>query len=355
MPVLERLITPLQGTTIFEVTQRCNNDCLYCYNVWKGEQSYPRGEMSTADAKGVISKIRRECPSRYIAFSGGEPLMRSDIIDLVSHASTHGLIPTLITNGTFLDDARVKGLIHAGTRLFELTLLASEKSLHNRLCRNSSFDAALDALVRIKEHKGRVAVVFVATRWNIGYLEETLKLCLAMGVNSLMLNRLNPGGEALRHMDDLFPSLEEVHSALEIADRFAREYDFSISCGIAMQPCLIDTGKFRYISFGYCSAGTNRSYHTIDSIGNLRICNHTPTILGSFLKESYAGLTSRRVIAPFVKAIPEFCTPCPMRFTCQGGCKAAAQVCYGSIYHEEPFLNKNLKHSQYGRPSMHCL
>ena len=355
MPILERLITPSQGSTVFEVTQRCNNDCLYCYNVWKGKQPYPRGEMNTAEAKGVTSKIRQECPTRYIAFSGGEPLMRRDIVDLVSHASTLGLIPTLITNGTLLDDTKVKGLIKAGTRLFELTLLAPEKSLHNQLCRNYCFDAVLDALVRIKENKGRVAVVFVATRLNIPYLEETLKLCLAIGVNSLMLNRLNPGGEALQHMDELFPSLDEVQRALEIADRFAREYVFNISCGIAMQPCLIDTGKFRHIGFGYCSAGTNRSYYTIDSIGNLRICNHTPTILGSFLRKPYARLTSRKVIGSFVKAIPEFCNSCPMRFTCQGGCKAAAQVCYGSIYHKEPFLNKNFKHSRNSTPSRHCL
>jgi len=140
----------------------------------------------------------------------------------------------------------------------------------------------------------------------------TLKLCLAIGINSVMLNRLNPGGEALRHMDELFPSLDEVKGALEIADQFAKEYGFSISCGIAaMQPCLIDTRKIKNIGFGYCSAGTNRSYYTIDSIGNLRICNHTPAIPGSFFTEPYARLTSRKVIGPFVSAIPEFCNHVP--------------------------------------------
>jgi radical SAM protein with 4Fe4S-binding SPASM domain len=302
--------------------------------------------MNTADAKSVISKIRQECPARYIAFSGGEPLMRKDIVELVSHASCLGLVPTLITNGTLMDEPLVKDLIQAGIRLFELTLLAPEKSIHNRLCRSDSFNAVLDALVRIKENKGRVAVVFVATKWNIRYLEETLKLCLAIGVNSLMLNRLNPGGEALRHMDELFPSLDEVKGALETADQFAKEYEFSISCGIAMQPCLVDTRKFKNIGFGYCSAGTNRSYYTIDSIGNLRLCNHTPSILGNFLNEPYAKLTARKKIAPFMKARPKFCDPCPYRFTCQGGCKAAAEVCYGDLCHVDPFLEKNIEYTK---------
>ncbi len=43
----------------------------------------------------------------------------------------------------------------------------------------------------------------------------------------------------------------------------------------------------------------------------------------------------------FVEAVPAFCNPCVLRDTCQGGCKAAAQVCYGSLTAEEPFLHRN--------------
>lgn len=183
-------------------------------------------------------------------------------------------------------------------------------------------------------------MLFVATKLNIHTLEETLKLCLALGIDGLMMNRFNPGGEGMKHRDELMPSLESMKEALKIANQFAREYRFSISCGIAIHPCLIDTTPFSYLSFGYCSAGTNRSYYTIDSLGNLRACNHTPSILGNFLTEPYAQLTSRKKVAPFMKARPGFCDPCPYRFTCQGGCKASAQVCYGDLCHIDPFLEK---------------
>ena len=46
-------------------------------------------------------------------------------------------------------------------------------------------------------------------------------------------------------------------------------------------------------------------------------------------------------LAAFVEAAPAFCDPCSLRETCQGGCKAAAQVCYGSLSAEEPFLHLN--------------
>lgn len=343
MPIIqERLISAPLGSIIFEVTQRCNNNCLYCYNVWKGDQPYPKGELNTAAAKTVLLKIRRECPTGYMAFSGGEPLMRQDMVELVSYASWLGLIPTLITNGTLLGPTMVKELIQAGIRLFELPLLTSEKSIHDRLCQNKSFESVIDSLVTIKEKKGKVVVVFVATRWNIRHLEETLKLCLAIGVDGLMLNRFNPGGEGSRHIDELLPSPDEMKEALTTANQFAKEYGFSISCGIAIHPCLVDTRPFRHVSFGYCSAGTNSSYYTIGPLGYFRICNHTPNILGNFLTEPYAQLTARKLVDPFVKARPEFCKLCSYRFTCQGGCKASAQVCYGDLCHNDPFLEKNI-------------
>jgi radical SAM protein with 4Fe4S-binding SPASM domain len=75
-------------------------------------------------------------------------------------------------------------------------------------------------------------------------------------------------------------------------------------------------------------------------LGNLRPCNHTPTILGNLLEEPFADLVAADRMASFTAAVPDFCAVCRLRKTCQGGCKAAAQVCYGSLDAEEPFLRQ---------------
>jgi len=95
------------------------------------------------------------------------------------------------------------------------------------------------------------------------------------------------------------------------------------------------------VSFGFCSAGTDRAYYAIDPLGNLRPCNHSDTILGNLLVESFAALTAPGRISNFASAIPAFCSDCDHRLECQGGCKASAQVCYGSLTAEEPFLHYN--------------
>ncbi len=76
-------------------------------------------------------------------------------------------------------------------------------------------------------------------------------------------------------------------------------------------------------------------------MGNLRPRNHTPTILGNLLEESCADLIAPERMKEFVEAVPALCAPCALRDTCQGGCKAAAQVCYSSLTAEEPFLHRN--------------
>ena len=132
-----------------------------------------------------------------------------------------------------------------------------------------------------------------------------------------------------------------MNRALAIADAASAEFDFPISCSIPMQPCLIDHTAYPHLNFGFCAAGTERAYDTLDPLGNLRPCNHTPTILGNLLEAPFADLVAAERMAAFVKARPAFCDPCALRDTCQGGCKAAAQVCYGSLAAEEPFLHLN--------------
>jgi radical SAM protein with 4Fe4S-binding SPASM domain len=180
--------------------------------------------------------------------------------------------------------------------------------------------------------------VFVLTRLNLPDLPEAIKLACAFGARGLMLNRFNPGGRGRLHVAELLPTPDEVRQALGAADAAAAALRFPISCSIPIQPCLVDTRAFPHLTYGFCAAGTDRAYYTLDPLGNLRPCNHTPTILGNLFDHSFAELIATHRMAKFAAAAPPSCDPCSLRQVCQGGCKAAAQVCYGSITAEDPLL-----------------
>lgn len=350
--------TPPLYSLIWEVTQRCNHLCRHCYNVWQPDTpawpcSYPRGELDTAQSLALIDKALDETGCPHVTLTGGEPLLRSDLLQIVAHLRRRGVRLTLISNGRLLSEELVVELIEGGVSMFELPLLSRRREMHDRLCGAKeaegiagAFDAVLAAAARIRYHGGAWVAVFVATRLNIADLDETIRLAFAFGAGGLMLNRLNVGGRGRAYVDELLPSVEQVKAALAVAEAARVELNWPISCSIAIQPCLIDLAVYPHLGFGFCAAGTARAYYTLDPLGNVRPCNHTPTILGNLFRESWADIVSPERLAPFMQAMPSFCKACRLRETCQGGCKAAAQVYAGSLSEPEPFLCRHLDQAQ---------
>jgi radical SAM protein with 4Fe4S-binding SPASM domain len=340
-------LRPCLQTLIFEITQRCNHACLHCYNVWQPNTSewpctYPRGELDTTLTLTMIAKALDETRCDHVTLTGGEPLLRDDLPQILDLLHERDVRVTVISNGRLLTEPVVVDLLERGVSLFELPLLSRRREVHDQLCAApGAFDAVLGAMARIRYHRGTFVAVFVVTRRNIPDLYETIKLAFAFGARALMLNRFNAGGRGRAHLADLIPSAEDMRRALAVANAAASEFGLPISCSIALQPCLIDRDAYPNLHFGFCAAGTERAYYTIDPLGNVRPCNHTPTILGNLFEEAFAAMIASERLASFVHAVPDFCAPCTMRDTCQGGCKAAAQVCYGSLDAEDPFLRRN--------------
>ena len=339
---------PYLQTLIFEVTQRCNHTCPHCYNVWHAESRgpqgpYPRGESDTRRTLALLNKALNETRCDHVTLTGGEPLLRSDLTQILDLLAERNVRVTLISNGRLLTDQTVVDLIERGVTLFELPLLSHRRQMHDRLSGSpGAFDAVLAAMASIRYHQGRFVSVFVGTRLNGADLHDTIQMAFAFGASGLMLNRMNVGGRGCAHVDELLPSVAEVRAMLAVANAAVDEFRLGISCSIAIQPCLIDIGAYPNLQFGFCGAGTERAYFTLDSLGNLRPCNHTPTILGNLFEESFADLVFSERMTSFVEAAPDLCRPCKLRDTCRGGCKAAAEVCHGSLTAPEPFLQRNL-------------
>lgn len=334
-------------TLIVELTPRCNHACSHCYNVWRrtegtGARHVLQGELDAPGTLTLLAKAIDETGCSNISLTGGEPLLRPDLPEILNYLLQREVTTALITNGRLLTELTVVDLLERGTALFELPLLSHRRRVHDRLSgAPGAFDAVLAAMARIRLHRGQFVAVFVITRRNLPDLGETIRLAFAMGARGLMLNRFNPGGRGREHVHDLLPTPDQVQQALGVADSAASRLGFPIACSIPIQPCLVDTKAFPHIRFGFCAAGTDNAYYTLGPLGGLRPCNHTSTVLGNLLEETFADLTAPDRIASFVEASPPMCAACERLEVCRGGCKAAAQACYGSLRAEDPFLHRH--------------
>ena len=329
-----------QDSFVFEVTQRCNHDCLHCYNPWKNPVDYPMGELPTGETLAMLGKMLDETGASLVSLSGGEPMLRDDVYDIVDFLAGRGVTINLISNGSLLDDAAVERLSGGKISIFELPLLSVEAAVHDRLSgRQGAFDEVTLAVATLKAARQRVVTVFVATKLNLPTWVATAELAIALGADGIMFNRFNPGGAGIKNLALLQADPEEVQAALDAAERISADYEMPISCSIAMPPCLFDTARYERLTFGFCAAGTDRAYYTLDPLGNVRPCNHTPTILGNIRETPFRRMADSPRMKDFMAARPEFCAGCKLEMTCLGGCKAAAEAACGSAWACDPFLS----------------
>ncbi|MEF8878886.1 MAG: radical SAM protein [Candidatus Thermoplasmatota archaeon] len=321
---------------IFELTQNCNQNCNYCYNVWK-HNDYPKGNLDVDDWKKIVLKLKEETKIKKISLSGGEPLLYPRIYELVNFIKEQNIVINLLTNGNLIDE-KTAGKLKDKIDIFEIPLISYDKKMHQELKGVDDFDKVINGIVNIDNIDGKIITVFVATKKNIYDIKKTVEFGIALGSKGLMFNRINP---ACKEHIELMPSKKQISDALIFLNNFSKKYNYPVSCSIPMQPCIVNMEYYPKISHGYCPSGDKRSYYTIDSIGNVRICNHSQTILGNILNESFSKIIEHNFVDKFKKAIPNYCISCKYSSECRGGCKASAQVCYNNLSEEEPFLKVN--------------
>jgi radical SAM protein with 4Fe4S-binding SPASM domain len=330
---------------VVELTQRCNNNCLHCYNYWWDRRSASNHTpvLSRDDISYLIARIKEEAPLNQVALSGGEPFLRRDLADIVCDLTEADLSAVVITNGTMLTESRLSRFPE-GT-IFEVTLFGAEAELHNRIAGNQVFDKVVEGLVRVERHRCKFALAFVLTKMNAHEVSRTFELAIALGADAALFNRINLSKHMLPLADRLIPSPRQLYDSLAAADEAARRYGLMVAVSVPVPPCLIDPREFTNLHFGWCPRGNHESYYTIGTDGSVRPCNHSSVVLGNLFEESFGEIITGVKTKSFWKPIPEECLSCehPLKDFCRGGCPAASDECYGTRLKKDPIIEYALK------------
>ncbi|MFH1220843.1 MAG: radical SAM protein [Candidatus Eisenbacteria bacterium] len=327
---------------LFEVTKSCQNDCVFCYNVWKEDPDYPQHELSTEDAIAVLDRAIGGTGCKHIGVTGGEPLLKQGLFEIFSFMASRGVEPVLISNGALLDVPTVQRCLDSGIKYFEVSLHSNNQQIHDRLAgRTGNFDEVIDAIMNVKKLGGRVTTVFVATKENIATFKDTVEVNALLGVEWLLFNRVACGGTCIDTWRDLVPEPRQIEVALDRAAGVAERYRVGLSAGVQIQPCLVDLSRFKKVYSGLCPLNdptSEGSYFAIDPAGNLRMCNRSKIILGNLLERPFKEVAGSSQVKEFGSAIPEFCRDCQLATTCAGGCKADALSAFGTLTRPDPYV-----------------
>lgn len=326
-------------TFVLELTQSCNNNCLYCYNPWRVDNHhYPMGQLSTSEVKDIIVKLQEENSVKSIGLSGGEPFLRPDLPEIVSFIRERGIYPVIITNGTLLSEENVLATSDAAS--YEITLLSYKRDVHNYLVQREAFDLVVNGIANVVKNGGNYIAAFVATKINSADLYKTIELAIALGAIGVMYNRINLSANNIRYADKLVPTISMIESNLDELEKIATKYDIQIASSVPIPPCLVNIKKYEKIKFSWCPRGGEEAYYTVDSSGNLKICNHSSIILGNLKTKRFGDLVENPYVTKFKEKIPKECINCEneLKDVCLGGCRAASEQCYGSLDSVDPIV-----------------
>jgi len=194
---------------VWNVTKRCNLRCLHCYaDAGKGEK-----EISLKKALSVIDDLS-EFGVPVLLFSGGEPLLREDIFELIYYASKKGIRTVLSTNGTLIDRDTALRLKDSGISYVGISLDGIGEVNDRFRGVKGAFEAALKGIENCKKAGIKVGIRFTMNKRNVSEIPKIFSLSEKEGVERLCFYHLVYSGRGSSLIDEDL-SLEEKRKTLD--------------------------------------------------------------------------------------------------------------------------------------------
>lgn len=195
--------TRIPVVIVWNVTNRCNLDCLHCHQA--STQSLQEKELTTNEAFQVVDHLS-DVGLSILTFSGGEPLVRNDIYDIIQRATDSGIYCTIASNGILMKPETVKKLSKCGIKRVEIGLDGVNPKTHDFLRnKKGSFSATVKGIKNCVKYGNfeEVAITSTLYRSNASEIPQIVDFAKNLGATRFYLNRLIPAGRGINitHLD----------------------------------------------------------------------------------------------------------------------------------------------------------
>lgn len=320
----------------WNTTSRCNLFCRHCYRE-SGPGADASGELSTREGRNLIAAIAR-AGFRLLILSGGEPLLREDILDLVAAAREAGLVPAMGTNGTLLTADVARALASAGLRGVAVSVDSLDREYHDAFRgMKGAYDLTQRGIANALAAGLRVQINLTLTARNLDQFDAMVDHYEALGVQAVHPFFLVPTGRALSMADGELTS--DAYFAM-IRKILARQRTTTVelkpTCAPQFMPMALEMGLPQRFSRG-CLAGI--SYCCILPRGQVHVCPYLPVEAGDVRNAPFDEIWERSEVFRKLRGFSSYggsCGRCEHVAIC-GGCRARAYHATGDYLAEEPW------------------
>lgn len=317
----------------WNATRRCDLNCLHCYRDAGEEASR---ELTTGEGKKLLDEIKK-CGFQIMVFSGGEPLMREDIFDLIAYSSQIGLRPVLGTSGTMITPEVARKLKRAGALRLGISLDSVHPEVHDNFRQTpGSFDKAMKGMENCKAEGLEFQIHTTIVKQNQQEFEAIADLAVELGAEAHHIFFLVPTGRG-EAIEDEALGRKAYEAQLQKIMEKQKQLDIELKPTCAPQFMRIAATKDMPLRFTRgCLAGT--SYCCITPVGDVNPCPYLPLKVGNVLDMPFDKIWQESEIFTRMRTleIGGKCSKCEYLDICSG-CRARAYYYHGDYMAEDPW------------------
>ncbi|HXO05634.1 MAG TPA: pyrroloquinoline quinone biosynthesis protein PqqE [Candidatus Sulfotelmatobacter sp.] len=206
-------VNPTPLALIAELTHRCPLHCVYCSNPLELQS---RGLELSTEAWSRVLREAADAGVLQVDFTGGEPLARRDLVELVRAARAAGLYVSLITSGLPLDERRLAELVNAGLDHLQLSFQGVQEDAASEIAGTLALQQKLQVVQWVRAHRIALTLNFVIHRQNLDRLEEMIALGESSGAGRLEFAHVQYYGWAFANRERLLPTRDQVDRSVRL-------------------------------------------------------------------------------------------------------------------------------------------
>jgi MoaA/NifB/PqqE/SkfB family radical SAM enzyme len=190
-PYNRRYLLPKPLDVICEISYLCNLECPTCFR-WTSKPD--EHELTAEQWKSVLAKLRAWLGTFNLTFTGGEPFLRKDILEIFKYASENGIVTQVVSNGSFIDKVLAARIIESGLDSLTLSLNSMVPEIHNKTRGTSgAFDEVMTAIDNLQDRKGmRLSLSTTVVKDGINGLIDVIEFAKAKGIYGVNFQPIMP-------------------------------------------------------------------------------------------------------------------------------------------------------------------
>lgn len=338
--------TPACRLIAWETTRACNLACKHCRAVAQPEPE--AGQLSREEAFTLIDSFN-QVGKPIVIFTGGEPMLRPDIYELIDRVKSRDLTCAFSPNGTLITAESARRLKEAGVDRCSISIDGASAAAHDDFRGvKGAFDASMRGIAELRKAGVPFQVNTTVTRANLASFKKIFELCQKIGAAAWHIFLLVPTGRAENLLDQVIGP-EEYEEVLRWFYEFRKKADMQLkaTCAphyyrIMRQKAVAENLPVSPANFGLdamtrgCLGGIGFCF--ISHCGQVQPCGYLPLDCGNIKEKPFPQIWRESEIFRQLRTPAEYegkCGICEFHRVC-GGCRARAHSMKGNFLAEEP-------------------